>query len=307
MAARGKGAEEGRRLSKVLRITQWQHQWVQAVIKPTTSMGEQQVHRGRNQSEAILAWKGSQFSYQFQANHSGTCGIRISLTLLGVSPAQRRSWSFGAGSAEFPCGTLTCSSSSPGALHWQLTWEIILQGFPLEHSQRTWHCWDNTHSEFSESSHFTSSSREEKLPAVTFSMPALVIEIRNIWNKEYLPTTAWAPQDFRFTFLSSSGLQIYIFLFQLESYALGKTSLKWNKTFPENPTVMTDKNLESKVAKFWRKTRLMMPGINHSFCLVFKGSWHLSYRINIFRIHTNTIKILLLMEAIIFFTQFREP
>lgn len=56
-------------------------------------------------------------------------------------------------------------------------------------------------------------SQEEKLPTVTFSTPVLSVETRSLYSPlhEFLKT-------FIFTF----------FLFKLESYALGKTSLKLN-------------------------------------------------------------------------------
>lgn len=159
-AARGKGVT--RKLCKVLRVTQWHHQWIQTVIKAITSIGKQEAHRGRKQVRGNLILKWSQFRYQFQAN-SDTSGTRISLTPLRITTAQR--WNL-RGSLPLQVG-VQCSSHrlqhvDPGTewfhlkdwscsrlmgqhqlscTHWQVMWDTALHSLqksrrPLENMQR---------------------------------------------------------------------------------------------------------------------------------------------------------------------------
>lgn len=237
-AASGKGVTG--KLCKVLRVTQWHHQWIPTGIKATASTGNNRRTEEGSKSEATSAWKGSQFCYQFQANNSGTSGIRTSPTPPRVTPAQRwgsrgsshRSWRAAlkfASAARRACRSAVSPQDWPRSRRmgqrrlscnsWRVTWEMALRslwGFQrsLENLQR---------------------KGPPVLPAeVTPVLPPEPPQKERgahgsaqhggsvQGNKETLLTTAGAPQD----------LRIYIFLFKLESYALGKTSryLKCNKS-----------------------------------------------------------------------------
>lgn len=171
----------------------------------------------KESSQRQSAWKGWEFYYLFQANHSDTSGTRTPLALLGVSTAQRwglgGSSSFGAGTQCWSsiCGTrtlpgqLTCSRLraaaallQPGDSHpgrWHEIWPFLSSGI----SKVTWKhpekepgtpaCCDYTYSGLSA---FT--GRGVAHSNIQHASPVHR-------NKESLLTTAWVPQD----------LHIYIF------------------------------------------------------------------------------------------------